>query len=88
MCKDSYIVVQLSTYQSAKPENVKDINEVMMIALHRMCEDKQREHIHISDSSRGQAKYDVSHSTVMSRSIFITSPPQHMYYLSQILISR
>ena len=47
-------------FQTQNPQSHEESVEVLMIALRRMAEHKQREHSHISDGGKGAHRSDVS----------------------------
>ena len=52
--------VNNSVCQAENPQTIQEVNECIMVILRHMCEDRQRDHVHLSDSSRtGGARNEV-----------------------------
>ena len=50
----------IDLFQHENPQCHEESVEVLMIALRKMAEHKQREHSHISDGGKGSHRTDVS----------------------------
>jgi len=66
MHKKSYM-----TLQHENPQSHEESVEALMIHIRKLCEAKQREHTHISDTNRASARNDVSRLGQKKQFLFV-----------------
>ena len=79
---DDVVMVTISMLQAEGLATDQEKCEVMMILLRYMCEVKQKEHTHLSDSNRASAKFEVRfHAPLTTRVTVLLSSPYVIYFV-------